>query len=224
MKKIAILFLLLTMSFCVPIVGTQFVCAQIPASVRVVYSKINVYSQTNVNDDATVIIATYGYNQTFTTIGDETILGVDQLQYYKVEVVGVDGYSFGFVLVSQVADASINSPTKKLDTNAVLNKQANVYILSGSNYEMQENLLEKGTKVKILSGYNKANEYTQIQYQSTNGDIVTAYVKTDCLKTSAVSRTLIGAIVIIVTTISLVLIIFGVGGKKKIRKAKSTNK
>lgn len=205
------------LSFLLPFAGGNFAFAEIPSSVRVVYSNANVYKVDGARDESNVI-ATYPYGTVLVTIGTSKMVGSDGLDYYKVELTDVDGFEFGYVLVSQVLDVSVVSPQKKLDTNATLSKQAEVYNLRGNDYQKSDIILEKDTKVKILSGYSKDNEFTQIQYQQEDGQIMTAYVKTLTLQTSGISRTLIGTIIIVATAISLTLIIFGVGGKRKKKK------
>ena len=126
----------------------------------------------------------------------------------------IEPFTEGYVLKSQVTSVDNTSPKKKLDANAKITEQTNIYVLNGNTFEKTEEILTSGTNVKILSGYNRDSEFTQIQYESEDG-IITAYVKTQSLQTSKISRTLIGAIIIIITTISLVLIIFGIGKRKK---------
>lgn len=198
-------------SFCLSF-GGNTLKADAPTQVRVIYSNANVYSLTNISDENNKVIATYKYNQKFNTIGD-VIIGEDGYEYYKVEI-SVNEYTFGYVFKSQVADVNIKSPQKRLDSNAKITTDCKVYNLNGNNYEETTETLKVGTQVKILSGYKKTEEFTQIQYQNQDGEIVTAYIKTTALKTSGISRTLIGTILIIITTASLVLIIFGVKGKK----------
>lgn len=211
MKKILLLALF---SFCLPFMLGSSISAEIPNYVRVVYPQISVYSQTDINAEDTQIIAIYKYNQILKTIGEEAVFGADGYEYYQVEI-SVSGYTSGYVFKSQVVDQNSVSPAKKLKTNAQIATKCNIYLLNGNNYEQTSDVLEKGTAVKIISGYDKSKEFTQIQYENQNGDVVTAYVKTVNLKTSGVSRTLIGTIIIVVTTVSLVLLIFGIKGKKR---------
>lgn len=213
LKKV--FMIVIALSFCFPFLTQSIICAEIPSCVRVVWSTINVYSDTN-NNQNTQIIASFKYNQYLQTIGDSSMIGADGIEYYKVDLTaGEYEQDYGFVLKSQVVDKNFKSLQKELDSNAVMALESDVFVLEKNNYISTEEKLEAGTKVKILSGYNKANTYTLIQYQNQENEIVTAYVKTSALKTSGVSRTLIGAIIIVVTTVSLVLIIFGVKGKKK---------
>ena len=212
MKKI-FLFVLAIISCTLFIGDKNYTLAEIPTVVRVIYTNANVYSKPNVNDENTQIIVTYKYNQKLTTIGDSSIVGEDGYNYYKVSL-NIEPFTEGYVLKSQVTNVDNTSPKKKLDANAKITEQTNIYVLNGNTFEKTEEILTSGTNVKILSGYNRDSEFTQIQYESEDG-IITAYVKTQSLQTSKISRTLIGAIIIIITTISLVLIIFGIGKRKK---------
>lgn len=212
MKKI-FLFVLAIISCTLFIGDKNYTLAEIPTVVRVIYTNANVYSKPNVNDENTQIIVTYKYNQKLTTIGDSSIVGEDGYNYYKVSL-NIEPFTEGYVLKSQVTNVDNTSPKKKLDANAKITEQTNIYVLNGNTFEKTEEILTSGTNVKILSGYNRDSEFTQIQYESEDG-IITAYVKTQSLQTSKISRTLIGAIIIIITTISIVLIIFGIGKRKK---------
>ena len=212
MKKI-FLFVLAIISCTLFIGNKNYTLAEIPTVVRVIYTNANVYSKPNVNDENTQIIVTYKYNQKLTTIGDSSIVGEDGYNYYKVSL-NIEPFTEGYVLKSQVTNVDNTSPKKKLDANAKITEQTNIYVLNGNTFEKTEQILTSGTNVKILSGYNRDFEFTQIQYEAEDG-IITAYVKTQSLQTSKISRTLIGAIIIIITTISLVLIIFGIGKRKK---------
>ncbi len=215
MKKI-LMFIFALLAFTFPLGSNAF--ADEPLTVRVVYSNANIYKEADSSTRENIIdTVTYNTRLSVLEVVDKT-QSVDGFEYFKVEYTK-DEYTFGYVLKSQVVDASINSPQKRLDTNAKIVNECYVYNLNGSNYEQTEDKLEVGTKIKILSGYNKENEYTQIQYQTAEGDIVTAYIKTSALKTTALSKSLISAILLIITSVSLVLLIFGVSGKKKKRKA-----
>lgn len=208
---VKILILVAIASVCVPFCGQASLSAQNVEQVKVVYSVANVYGTPDAKEAN--VVATYSYGKVLNVI-NFSVAGVNGLEFVQVEISDVAGVLEGYVLKSQVLDASVSSPQKRLDSNANLKEESFVYVLNGNTYEKTETLLPANTKVKILSGYNTSNEYTQIQYQNQNGDIVTAYVKTQSLKTSGISRTLIGSVLIIVTTVSLVLIIFGLKGKK----------
>lgn len=182
--------------------------------VRVIYSNINVYSSDDIYSSEK--IATLKYNDVVTVVQSTT--GADGYEYYLIELDGISNYTQGYVFKSQVLDVTLASPTKKLDSNASIASECETYALDGKNYVLANKKLPAGTKIKILSGYNSSNEYTQIQYADENEKIVTAYVKTSAISVSGISTTLIGAIIIIVTSVSLVLIIFGIGKKNKVKK------
>lgn len=208
MKKFIILCLALLLCFNPKCINAY---AEEVSQVRVIYSTINVYSQNDINTSS--IITTLQYNDLLTVISSSQ--GVDGFEYYLVQLINVPDYTQGYVLKSQVLDRTITSPEKKLDSNASISSECEVYVLNGKNYVVTQTKLSAGTKIKILSGYNANNEFTQIQFADENEHIVTAYIKTSAIKVSGISTTLIGAITIIVTTVSLVFIIFGIGKKKK---------
>lgn len=213
MKKLLILCLMLITAICLP---RNIAFAEDNLQVRVIYSVAHAYSTDDIN--TSTVIATFEYNDVLTVVSSS--VGTDGFEYYLVELSNVDGYTQGYVFKSQVLDATITSPEKRLDSNATVASDCDTYTLDGKNFVKTTTRLTAGTKIKILSGYNTSNEYTQIQYESQEQKIVTAYIKTNAIQVSGVSRTLIGAIMIIITTVSLVLIIFGIGKKKKPQKNK----
>lgn len=208
MKKFIILCLALLLCLCPKSINTY---AQEVLQVRVIYSTINVYSTDNI--DTSTIITTLKYNDLLTVV--QSTQGVDGFEYYLVQLINIPDHTQGYVLKSQVLDSKLTSPEKKLDSNATIDSECEIYILNGKNYVSTQTKLSAGTKIKILSGYNTNNEFTQIQFTDKNEHIVTAYIKTSAIKVSGISTTLIGAITIIVTTVSLIFIIFGIGKKKK---------
>lgn len=209
MKKLLLILLAFMICF-VPNIKTVYADT---LQVRVIYSSINVYSSDDITSSEK--IATFKYNDIITVI--QSINGADGYAYYLIELDGVSNYTQGYVFKSQVLDVTLASPTKRFDFNASIASECETYVLDGKNYVLANKKLTAGTKIKILSGYNSSNEYTQIQY-AENEKIITAYVKTSAIAISGISTTLIGAIIIIVTSVSLVLIIFGIGKKNKVKK------
>lgn len=181
--------------------------------VKVLYSTINVYSQANINTSSVICTKTYGTK--LKLIDVENVQGEDGYLYYNIEINDITEVNSGYVLCSQVLDINISSPSKDLDYNGSLNKESIVYLKEENTYISTGNKLEENKKIKIIDGYDANTEYTRIQYKDQNGEILTAYVKTVDIKTSAISRETIGAIIIIVTTVSLVLVLFGIKGKRK---------
>lgn len=189
--------------------------------VKVIYSSIDVYEDANINVDANSdgenldVVASFKYAQKLKLVNSTAIQGLDGLSYYLIEFNNGQNVKQGYVLYSQVLLSTIASPEKELDYNATLNKDATLYSYENQQYVELTQTLVNGQKVKLLDGYNKANEYSRIQYKDSEGNILTAYVKTADISVSGISRATIGAIIIIVTTVSLVLVVFGIKGRKK---------
>ena len=217
MRKI---ILLLIISIC-PLFLFKINCAGAESIgyVRVIYSSINVFADTDyaVDFDGDLetldIIYKCNYGTKLQLVEQNSILGNDGLNYYKVKV--ENGNIEGFVLCSQVLMDNISSPQKHLDYNASVNKDAKLYVFENQSYVELEHALVSGQQIKILDGYNNSKQYTKIQYKSQDGYILTAYIKTSDISVSGVSKTTIGAIIIVITTISLALVVFGVKGKRK---------
>lgn len=216
MKKILLLLLML----CCLSVNVFNASAEGAEYVKVIYSSAYIYADANINadynlDDENLDILCEVKYGTKLKLLSESILGEDGFNYYNVQISDGQTNLNGYVLCSNVLNINISSPNKELDSNGELNKKAKVYTYENQTYKETGVELASGQKIKILDGYNKSLEFTRIQYADEDGQILTAYVKTEDIKTSGISRSTIGAIIIIVTTVSLVLVIFGIKGKKK---------
>lgn len=212
MKKLFMLILIMSFFNLTPF----FASAENGSFVKVIYSNINIYSDTNINEDFNLdgvedIICSINYGIKLELKNENIIIGNDGFNYYCVKVNEQDGYVF----CSQVLPSNYKSPIKDLDGNATLKSAAEVYVLENSVYNKTETILPKNQKIKILDGYNNNSQYTRIQYKDQEGQILTAYIKTETMKVSGISRSTIGAIIIVFTTVSLVLVVFGIKGKNK---------
>ena len=184
--------------------------------VKALFSTVNVFKDKNIEVDADGdnenldVVLTIKYGEKLLLASQSVEQGDDGLNYYKVKLSeNLEGY----VLYSNVLLSSISSPKKDLDHNATTNKKTTIYIYDGGRLQEQTTTLPSGEKIKILELGSEG--YSRIQYKDSDGDILTVYVKTADIKTSGISRTTIGAIIIIVTTISLVLVVFGIKGNRK---------
>ena len=210
MKKI-IYFLLI---ICVCTFGNnKMVFAEGQDYVKALYSTVVVFSEPNIATASEIAEVTYGTKFLLKDVNQ--IDGDDGLKYYLVELSNVENYTEGYVLCSQVISIEYASPKRELSTNATLANDANVYTHVNSQYNDTGVILKAGERIKLLDGYIKELEYSRIQYKDLDGDIFTAYIKTENIKVSGISRTTIGAIIIIVSTVSLTLVLFGIKGKKK---------
>ena len=213
MKKVLVVLLIILLSCS----GTKLVFAESGSYVKVIYSSINIYSDSNIETSNVIKQEIYGVRLKLKS--NEKIIGQDNFSYYLVELENFQDISEGYVFCSQVLPVQIASPNKDLDYNASVKNRASVFVLVNTSYEPTSHILEINQEIKILDGYNQNKEFTRIQYKDEDGDIITAYIKTEDILVSGISRTTIGALIIIVTTISLVLVLFGVKGKKKKKRA-----
>lgn len=209
MKKIIYILLII----CLCTFSNKIVFAEGQDYVKVLYSTVVVFSEPNIATASEVAEVIYGTK--FLLKDKNQIDGDDGLKYYLVELSNVENYTEGYILCSQVISIEYASPKRELSTNATLVNDANVYTHVNSQYKDTGVVLNAGEKIKLLDGHIKELEYTRIQYKDLDGDIFTAYVKTENIKVSGISRTTIGAIIIIVSTISLTLVLFGIKGKRK---------
>lgn len=161
-----------------------------------------------------------------------TVLIVDKTYedstFYKVclenVIEGKTGDDYGFVLIAHVIDADKKSPEKKLDSNAkIKNDNSIVYLKNDTTneYDATSITLNKGTKVRILDGYDKKKEFTYISFYDSDNNIVSYYIKTKDLDVKGVNYSLIVGISSLTACVSVILILLGVKGKKKKNKVKS---
>ena len=212
MKKFLILLLI---AFCIFGASPRAVLAEDDSYVKVIYTQISIFSETDVNSETNQIITTASYGQKLKLSSNSIITSPqDGYNYYKIAL-ELEEYDVGYVFVSQVCPVEYSSLNRVLATNAEVCEDAIVYYKENETYYQTETIIPNGTKIRILSGYDKAKAYTRIQYQQEDGEIVTNYIMTSQIKVSGISRTTIGAICIIVTTVTLVLIFFGIKGKTK---------
>ena len=131
---------------------------------------------------------------------------------------------YGYVLIAHVMDADKKSPEKKLDSNAkIKNDNTITYLKNEKTSEYNDTIvtLNKGTKVRILDGYDKKKEFTYISFYDNENNIVSYYVKTKDLDVKGVNYSLIVGISSLAACVSVILILLGVKGKKKKNKVKS---
>ena len=213
MKKLLFIFALCLMFFLLPIKMSAMADGE--NCVRVIYGTVELYNFANASGEAEVV-ATAKYGDKLKLLQESKVLGDDDLDYYYVAF----GEQNCYVLASFVCQDENASPKRQLDTNASLLDDAVVYNKSADNYEETETVLKAGDSIKVLDGLDYSKVYTKIQYQDDNLDIFVGYIKTSTIKKGGISRTTIGAICIIVATVSIVLVSFGIKArlKKKIRQ------
>ena len=203
--------------------GKNVFASSIPNQVRTL-TQTPIYSESDIKSE---IIKNSQNKDVY--LSENTILNVDttfaNTMFYKVLTFGiVDNATqndYGFVLISQTLDANITSPEQKLDTNAIVkNDNSPIYNYNSNDqtYSQTDVNLSKDTKVRILNGYDSSKTYTYISYQKQNGEICYGYIRTLDLSVNGVNYSVIVAISILVVCASILLIVFGIKGKKKHKK------
>ena len=192
-------------------------------------SKVKTLSQTPIYSEASILsdfVKDSQNNDVY--LQENTTLVVDtnfaDTKFYKISlyqiVEGKTQSDFGYVLISQTLDANILSPTAKLDTNAkIKNDNTVLYDLKDENYNPNGKTLKAKTNIRVLDGYDKNKEYTYISYQTDDGQIYYCYAKTKDIQVEGVNYSVIVAVSILIAWASLLLIVFGLKGKKKKKKA-----
>ena len=216
MKKILLILSMLLCLMCQSI-GMENVFAE-GKTVKIIFTTSYVFSLPEAKEEN--IIKEYKYGTEFEVL-EENVQG--DYSYYKIKITDIENVEMAYILKSAVMDTSIFTPKKELDVNASVSKDAIVYTIVGEEYVETNEVLISGTKIRLISGYDASVKYSKIQYTNQNGDIITAYIKTSDIKVSYISRTLIGIVIIVITSTSIVLILFGIkksrkGGIKKLFK------
>lgn len=208
MKKIIIfLFVLCVISF----PSIKIASAEGETFVKVIYNQVNIFTEPDTSSTV-AMIANYG--DKFRLADNEKINVDNSLEFYQIYL-NNEEMQTGYVLVSWTSFDSFQSPRKELDYNGQTNDKAVIFQKNGNDFIETDITLEKGAKIKLLDGYNKANEYTRIQFILNDDEIQTNYIQTSKIKTSGISRSTIGAIIIVFATVSIVLISFGIKGRHK---------
>ena len=224
MKHIFIIFVLI---FCIifPIGNNGFIFAtsDIPEKIVVsqttyIYSQADLKSEIIKDSNGNYIMLKQG---TMLTI-DTTFFDSNSMFYkfcLKDIIDGKTSEDIGYVLIAHTVDYSKQSLHKRLDSNATIkNDNSQIFekdTTEDGKYNKVDIILNKGTKVKILDGYDKNKQYTYISFYDNNNNIVSYYIQTKDLSVSGVNYSLIIGIMSLVTCVSIILILLGVKGKKK---------
>lgn len=218
LKKIFLLAFI-TLSFLLVPTAKQIVFAnEVPEQVRVIYSFTYIYSADELVLETTEKEQREEYVLEIASL-HQVYLVVEQTEkMYKIEFEKQNETLAGYIYKSVVIDNKTKSPTKYLQTNATITKDAEVFKKEENTFVKVENiLLEKNTKARLLEKLTSANEYTLISFTSNN-TIEYAYVKTNHIKADGMSRSVLVAITLILTSISVgsvLLTIFKRNNKKK---------
>lgn len=218
MKKFVLIFLLAVMLIIPSTTSNSVLASDEPTQVRVVANQTIVYKEPSITSP--VLLANCEYGMVFDVISDDSI---DYKLFYQVSVVGkVEDQTIkvGYVLKAHTLDCEITSPTKNLDDNAIIkNDNTIVYELVDNQYVQTPKTLAKGTKIRILDGYDTKKEYTFVSFVE-NDVIVSYYVKTADIEVHGINYSLIVAIMTLITCACALSIVFGIKAKKKKRKQK----
>lgn len=115
----------------------------------------------------------------------------------------------GYVLASSVINENEKELNVKLQTNAKLNADSEIFALSGSEYvKLKINnvdiSLQKDSEIRLLEKYDKNKTYSQISFYYNN-EIYTGYVLTSNIQVSGFNYYFLIAIFLIVIIASTVI-------------------
>lgn len=129
------------------------------------------------------------------------------LKFYSV--LNDEDNIIGYVLSSAVIMENENELNVKLQTNAKLNADSEIFIMSGSDYvkleiNSEKITLQKDTEIKLLEKYDKNKTYSQISFYY-NDTIYSGYVLTSNIQVSGFNYYFLIAIFLIVIIGSTVI-------------------
>lgn len=216
--KVSAIFILVAVSFLFNSLFSSLNCLADGESYRVCVDSCSIFIEPNssLGNENISQIKVYGeiININTTEIPDKSLASA--LKYFEVVE---NGNVVGYVLSTVVVKNTSEELKVNFQSNATLNSPSQVYELIGESYNLmkyKENaiLLEKGTNIKILNGYKKDLEYTQISFEYDN-QILTGYVRTENVKISGFNYYLLIAIFLLLIIFSTVIPIIVKNWKKK---------
>lgn len=218
-KKLA--FILVLFIFCLGLLCNNanpkvYAISDKPESVRVITSTTCIYKTPSITG---TILKDDVLKDTIFKVDN---LGIDYDDFYRVYIYNIvenaEETDLGYILKAHALDATISSPIKKLDSNAVIQSlKAKTYSYNSNDktYSETSHVLDKNTPIRILDGYDKNKEYTYISFTDENDVIISYYVKTSDIYVQGVNYSVIIAISTLISCVALILIITGIKGKKK---------
>ena len=209
MKKLIVLVMAIMLSISIDSSFSVFADENLqnPTHIRVVAVSTRLYNSPSLSD--------------VMKVGEEEIRVVHG-EVFEVLSSVVNDYSFyeiaynegsAYILKAYVIDNAINSNNVKLDTNATIIKDVNVYEKVGENYNELDIVISEGERIKLLDGYNTEDGYCRMSVEIEN-EILTYYVPQSAISADGMSANGIIAISLIITCTSIILILFGFKKKK----------
>lgn len=175
----------------------------IPAEIKVITNTAKIFEN---SDITSTVLETAHYNDEFTVL---LIVG----DFYKIQF----GESQeGYILTAFCMDSSRTPLEVYLDTNAITTAESSLYLLSGSQFVLIDNIyLPAQTRIKLLNGFNETSQYTKASI-SLNGEVFTYYVPTANIDPDGISTRTIVALMLIVTSVTIFLILYSFFKGKKV--------
>lgn len=222
-KKSLILIVLLLMLSLVGIVSSNnFICSAESETYRVCVTDCNVFKEPNSALENNILeVREYGSTIKISAMEINDLNEGSNLKFYPV--LDNDDFVIGYVLCSSVVSDTEQELYVKLQPNAKLNADSEIYNLVDGEYQKlkingQEITLSKDTKIKLLEKYDKNKTYSQISFSYEN-EIRTGYVLTKNIQVSGFNYYFLIAIFLIVIIASTVIPIVVKNWKKNKKSA-----
>lgn len=222
-KKSLILIVLLLMLSLVGIVSSNnFICSAESETYRVCVTDCNVFKEPNSALENNILeVREYGSTIKISATEINDLNEGSDLKFYPV--LDNDDFVIGYVLCSSVVSDTEQELYVKLQPNAKLNADSEIYNLVDGEYQKlkingQEITLSKDTKIKLLEKYDKNKTYSQISFSYEN-EIRTGYVLTKNIQVSGFNYYFLIAIFLIVIIASTVIPIVVKNWKKNKKSA-----
>lgn len=207
-KSLILIIFLLVVSIIGIISSNNFVCSAESQTYRVCVSDCNIFIEPNSALDNNILeVREYGSIIKISEVVRNDLNEGSNLKFYPV--LDDDDYVIGYVLCSSVVSDTEQELYVKLQPNAKLNSDSEIYNFVDGEYQKlkisgEEVILTKNTSIKMLEKYDKNKTYTQISFCFEN-EIITGYVLTKNIQVSGFNYYFLIAIFLIVIIASTVI-------------------
>ena len=202
--------------------SNNFICSAESETYRVCVTDCNVFKEPNSALENNILeVREYGSTIKISAMEINDLNEGSNLKFYPV--LDNDDFVIGYVLCSSVVSDTEQELYVKLQPNAKLNSDSEIYNLVDGEYQKlkingQKITLSKDTNIKLLEKYDKNKTYSQISFYYEN-EIRTGYVLTKNIQVSGFNYYFLIAIFLIVIIASTVIPIVVKNWKKNKKSA-----
>ena len=166
-----------------------------------------------VADQTNQVVATLQKNEQITVLSHAAdIENNGQTKFVQVQT---QGGLIGYVELSNITPVASTSRLKQINANATAKRDT---ILLSSKKEGTPLLsVAEGTRIKIFGLLNPTTDYTRVEIEDQNGNVISGYIKTADIKSDSITTLQLTGIVLLAANAALLgaIIAFAIVAKKK---------